>query len=102
MEKEEKNQLQIEITDDVVDGIYSNLAVITHSPTEFIIDFINMMPGARKARVKSRVVMTPAHAKRLYKALAENISRYEAKFGTIKDVDQPFPPYPMAGPAAEA
>ena len=62
MEKEQKNQINIELTDDIAGGIYSNLAIITHSPTEFILDFVSMMPGAPKAKVKSRIVMTPQHA----------------------------------------
>ena len=65
------NQLNIELSDEVAEGIYSNLAIITHSPSEFIIDFIKMMPGIPKAKVKSRIILTPQHAKRLYKALKE-------------------------------
>ena len=66
------NQLNIELSDEVAEGIYSNLAIITHSPSEFVIDFIKMMPGVPKAKVKSRIILTPQHAKRLYKALKED------------------------------
>ena len=102
MEEKPKNQINIELTDEVAGGIYSNLAIITHSPTEFILDFVSMMPGAPKAKVKSRIVMTPQHAKRLYKALAENISKYESQFGTIKEVgSEMMPPFTM-NPKAQA
>ena len=91
------------MTDEVAGGIYSNLAIITHSPTEFVVDFVSMMPGAPKAKVKSRIVMTPQHAKRLFKALADNISKYESSFGTIKEVGADMiPPFTMSGPKAQA
>lgn len=103
MEEKPKNQINIELTDEVAGGVYSNLAIITHSPTEFVVDFVSMMPGAPKAKVKSRIVMTPQHAKRLYKALADNISKYEASFGTIKEVGaEVMPPFTMSGPKAQA
>ena len=102
MEEKPKNQINIELTDEVAGGIYSNLAIITHSPTEFILDFVSMMPGAPKAKVKSRIVMTPQHAKRLYKALADNLSKYESQFGTIKEVTgEMMPPFTMS-PKAQA
>ena len=100
--EEKKNQINIELTEEVAAGIYSNLAIITHSPTEFVLDFVSMMPGAPKAKVKSRIVMTPQHAKRLYKALADNLSKYESNFGTIKEVgSEMLPPFTM-GPKAQA
>ena len=68
-----KNQVNIELTDEIAEGIYSNLAIIVHSPTEFVVDFIKLMPASPKAKVKSRIILTPQNAKRLYKALAENI-----------------------------
>ena len=102
MEEKPKNQINIELTDEVAGGIYSNLAIITHSPTEFILDFVSMMPGAPKAKVKSRIVMTPQHAKRLYKALADNLSKYESNFGPIKEVTgEVMPPFTMS-PKAQA
>lgn len=102
MEEKPKNQINIELTDEVASGIYSNLAIITHSPTEFVLDFVSMMPGTPKAKVKSRIVMTPQHAKRLYKALAENLSKYESNFGPIKEVTgEVMPPFTMS-PKAQA
>ena len=102
MEEKPKNQINIELTDEVASGVYSNLAIITHSPTEFILDFVSMMPGTPKAKVKSRIVMTPQHAKRLYKALADNLSKYESNFGPIKEVtNETIPPFTM-GPKAQA
>lgn len=78
------NQLQIELKEDVAEGTYSNLAIIAHSTSEFVIDFVRMMPGVAKAQVKSRIVMTPEHAKRLALALQDNLMRYEAQFGEIR------------------
>lgn len=102
MEEKPKNQINIELTDEMAGGIYSNLAIITHSPTEFVLDFVSMMPGSPKAKVKSRIVMTPQHAKRLYKALAENLSKYESNFGPIKEVTgEVMPPFTMS-PKAQA
>lgn len=82
---EEKQNINIEINDQTAEGVYSNLAVINHSPTEFVLDFVQMMPGVPKARVKSRIILTPQHAKRLVNALAENVGRFEKQFGPIKD-----------------
>ncbi len=81
------NQLQIELNEEVAQGTYANLAVIVHSSSEFVMDFIRMMPGVAKAKVKSRVVMTPEHAKRLAIALNDNIMRYEKQFGEINIPD---------------
>ena len=87
------NQLQIELKEDIAQGIYANLAVITHSSSEFIVDFVRVMPGMPKAGVKSRIVLAPEHAKRLLRALEENIGKYERTFGTIRLLDeQPIPP----------
>lgn len=89
------NQLQIELSDEVAQGIYANLAVITHSSSEFIVDFIRVMPGLPKAGVKSRVILTPEHAKRLMRALEDNVRKYENSFGSIRlnedTVAQPIP-----------
>ncbi|MCR5014602.1 MAG: DUF3467 domain-containing protein [Bacteroidales bacterium] len=102
MDDKQKKQINIELTDEVAGGTYSNLAIISHSPTEFILDFVSLMPGIPKARVRSRIVMSPQHAKRLYKALAENLSKYEQQFGTIKEVGaEMMPPFNMV-PKAEA
>jgi hypothetical protein len=93
--------IDIELTEDVAEGIYSNLAIITHSQSEFVIDFIKIMPGIPKARVKSRILLTPQHAKRLAKALADNIQKFESANGKIKDIDTGFP-MTFGGPAAQA
>ena len=86
-EDNKKDGLNIELTEEVAEGIYSNLAIINHSPSEFVVDFIQMMPGIKKAKVKSRIVLTPQHAKRLMKALADNVNKFENQHGSIKDVD---------------
>ena len=78
-----KNQLNIELTDEVAEGVYSNLAIISHSSSEFIVDFARIMPGVQKANVKSRIILTPEHAKRLLFALQDNIARYESQNGKI-------------------
>lgn len=95
------NKLQLELSADVAEGIYSNLALIAHSQAEFIVDFIQMMPGVEKARVKSRIILTPQHAKRLMRALAENVHKYESVFGPIKEPEAAVPAY-MNIPPAEA
>ena len=89
-----ENQINIELTEEVAEGIYSNLAIITHSQSEFVIDFIKMMPGVPKAKVKSRILLTPEHAKRLFFALKDNIAKYEQQNGTIKNIEN-IPPIPM-------
>lgn len=83
MDTKNSAQLQIELKEDVAEGVYSNLAVIAHSSSEFVLDFVRVMPGVAKAQVKSRIVMTPEHAKRLAYALQDNLRRYEAQFGEI-------------------
>ena len=95
------NQLNIELTEDIADGIYSNLAIITHSNSEFIIDFVKVVPGVPKAKVKSRIILTPQHAKRLLQALGENIAKYESIHGTIKQTDAGLP-MNFGGPTAQA
>ena len=76
--------LTIELTKEVGEGNYANLTVITHSTSEFILDFVRVMPGVEKATVKSRIILTPEHAKRLLMSLNENISKYVQIFGEIK------------------
>ncbi|MGX8695341.1 MAG: DUF3467 domain-containing protein [Prevotella sp.] len=84
-DSEKKQQgLQLELTPDKAQGEYANFAIITHSSSEFIVDFARMMPGLQKAQVRSRVILAPEHAKRLLGALQENIMRYERTFGQIK------------------
>jgi len=93
--------LDIELSEEIAEGIYSNLAIITHSQSEFVIDFIKIMPGMPKARVKSRILLTPQHAKRLAKALADNIQKFEQVHGKIKDLETAFP-MNFGGPTAQA
>ena len=92
MEPEEKdpkkNQINIELSEEIAEGVYANLAMIAHSNSEFVIDFIRLMPGVPKAKVKSRIVITPEHAKRLLYALKDNIEKYEETFGAIKKTDE--------------
>ncbi len=84
MNQNKENELNIELSDEVAEGIYSNLAIISHSHSEFVVDFIKILPGLPKAKVKSRIVLTPQHAKRLMQALHDNISKYEAAYGKIE------------------
>ena len=81
--KQPKNGINIELPEDIAEGIYSNLAIISHSQSEFVVDFVRMVPNVPKAKVKSRIIVTPDHAKRLLAALKENIEKYEAAFGKI-------------------
>jgi uncharacterized protein (DUF1778 family) len=94
MDEQNENQLNIELSEEIAEGIYSNLAIITHSTSEFVLDFIRVMPGIPKAKVKSRIILTPEHAKRLLTALEDNIEKYETANGRIK-VQQDHPGFPM-------
>tara|TARA_Y100000766_G_C18784568_1_gene544996 strand:- start:569 stop:874 length:306 start_codon:yes stop_codon:yes gene_type:complete len=89
MSKEKSRKINIEIDEKTSEGIYSNLAIINHSASEFVMDFISIMPGSAKNKVKSRIIITPQHAKKLRKALNDNIDRFEQNFGTIKDYENP-------------
>lgn len=91
----QENQLNIELNEEIAEGIYSNLAIISHSHSEFVVDFIAMMPGIPKAKVKSRIILTPEHAKRLLGALSDNVRKYEALHGPIKQTDPQGNPFPM-------
>jgi 3-methyladenine DNA glycosylase Tag len=84
-EQAQEQQLNIELTEETAEGTYANLAIITHSFAEFVIDFVNVMPNVPKAKVKSRVIMTPQHAKRLMRALIDNVKKFEGQYGVIKD-----------------
>lgn len=95
-------QLNIEISEEVAEGTYANLAIITHSHAEFVIDFVNVMPGTPKSKVKSRMILTPQHAKRFMKALADNINKYEQANGSIKDLEEMQLPLTFGGPTAQA
>ena len=97
----QQEQINIELDETIAEGIYSNLAIINHSSSEFVLDFVNIMPGTPKAKVKSRIVLTPQHAKRLLRAIGENIHRFEAAHGEIKETEQT--PIPLNfGPAGQA
>ncbi len=96
-----QGQINIELDEAVAQGIYSNLAIINHSVSEFVVDFVTIMPGIPKSKVKSRIILTPQHAKRFLKALNDNIKRFEKANGEIKDFEQP--PIPLNfGPTGEA
>ena len=98
-----EGQINIELSEDVAEGIYSNLAIITHSNTEFVLDFIRVLPGVPKARVKSRIILTPEHAKRLTRAIEDNIEKFEAINGRIKIQDEvPGIQMNFGGPTAQA
>ena len=99
---QQPNQLNIEISEEVAEGSYANLAIITHSHAEFVIDFVNVMPGTPKSKVKSRIILTPQHAKRFMKAITENIGKYEAVNGAIKDLEEIQLPFNFGGPTAQA
>lgn len=99
-----EGSIDVELTEEIAEGIYANLAMIAHSNSEFILDFIRLMPGVPKAKVKARIILTPEHAKRLLDALAENIGRYEESFG---DISQPSDnsfrfPGGFSGPVGQA
>lgn len=97
------NQINIELSEEIAEGVYANLAMIAHSNSEFVIDFIRLMPGVPKAKVKSRIVVTPEHAKRLLNALKDNIEKYEETFGPIKKTDEaPKFPINFGGTVGEA
>ncbi len=95
-------QLNIELSEEMAEGIYSNLVMIAHSPEEFIMDFIRVMPGLPQAKVKSRIIVTPQHAKRLLHALEDNLSRYERAYGEIDEVTMPSDGFHFGGPGGVA
>ncbi|MBC7828367.1 MAG: DUF3467 domain-containing protein [Chitinophagaceae bacterium] len=101
-QNQQPNQLNIEISEEVAEGDYANLAIITHSHAEFVIDFVNVMPGTPKSKVKSRIILTPQHAKRFMKALTENITRFESMNGKIQDLEDVQLPMNFGGPTAQA
>lgn len=103
MEEQKNNgeQFQIELKEDVAQGTYANLAIITHSSSEFVLDFARILPGIPQAGVKSRVIMAPEHAKRLLFALEDNLRKYESMFGQVRVSELEIPPTltPMKGDA---
>ena len=104
MSEEKKQQgINIELSEETAEGIYSNLAIITHSSSEFIMDYIRIMPGVPKGQVKARIVMTPEHAKKLHRALSDNLAKYESSFGKIKESEQMGNiPLNFGGPTTQA
>jgi hypothetical protein len=94
--EDKKEQMDVELSHEVAQGTYSNLVIISHSNTEFIVDFVRVMPGVPKASVKSRIILTPEHAKRLMLALQENIAKFEQHNGriAIKDREPDTPAIP--------
>lgn len=102
--KPKQNQINIDLPEELADGVYTNLAIISHSHSEFVIDFIRMLPNVPKAKVKSRVILTPEHAKRLLAALSDNVKKYEAQHGSISEKgggNNQFPPMSFT-PTAQA
>lgn len=97
-----ENQVNIELTEEIANGVYSNLAIITHSPSEIVSDFIQIMPGVPKGKVRSRVIMTPQNAKRFMRALVDNIQKYEQNFGVIEDFENQVPPMNFGTPTTQA
>lgn len=101
-QQQPNNQLNIEISEEVAEGQYANLAIITHSHAEFVVDFVNVMPGTPKSKVKSRIILTPQHAKRLLNALNDNLEKFEAANGRINDIEEIQFPMQFGGPIAQA
>lgn len=98
-----QGQLNIELPEEIAEGIYSNLAIISHSHSEFVVDYIRIMPNMPKAKVKARIVLTPQHAKRLMRALMDNVKKYEMQFGQIEEPEAPnFPGMTFNTPTAQA
>lgn len=103
VQEEPEQQINIELSEEMAEGVYANLAMIAHSNTEFVLDFIRLMPGVPKAKVKARIILTPEHAQRLLMALQDNITKYEDNFGTIRQTNEPIPfPMNFGGPMGEA
>jgi hypothetical protein len=96
--EDQENQMNIELSEEIALGVYSNLAVITHSPAEVVCDFIQIMPGMPKGKVRSRILMTPQNAKRFLNALADNLSKYEQNFGNIEEPHPGMPPINFGTP----
>ncbi len=105
-DKENENQINVELSEEMAEGVYSNLAMIAHSNSEFILDFIRMMPGVPRAKVKARIIVTPEHAKRLIAALKDNIDKFEDQYGPIQNSQDTEPsfnfPVSFGGPGGEA
>jgi len=97
-QNQDPNNINIQLNEMIAAGVYCNLALVNHSPSEFVLDFIQLMPGVQQAHVRSRVILAPLHAKRVLAALEQNIQNYEAQFGEIKEVE----PFVLGGGNAQA
>jgi Protein of unknown function (DUF3467) len=95
IENPQETQMEVELSEDMAEGVYANLAMIAHSHSEFVLDFIRMMPGVPKAKVKARVVITPEHAQRLLQALKDNIRKYEEAYGKVTAMEDQAFHFPM-------
>lgn len=104
MDNNQNNQIKLNLPDEVAEGTYANISVVAHSPMEFVVDFVTMMPGMAQPKVKSRIILTPQNAKRLFLALGDNIKRYESTYGPIKDHgnNDGTAPFPIGTPSAQA
>ncbi|MFK7970564.1 MAG: DUF3467 domain-containing protein [Bacteroidia bacterium] len=105
MDNKEQNQapqLNVEVPAEIAGGVYSNLAVISHSNAEFVMDFLQVMPGVPKAEVRTRVIMTPFHAKRFLQAMADNVAKFENNFGSVDTGNNPGGPPTFGGPTGFA
>jgi Protein of unknown function (DUF3467) len=102
--EEMEQEINVELSEEIAEGVYANLAMIAHSQSEFVLDFIRIMPGLPKAKVKARVILTPDHAQRLLSALKDNIAKYEENFGELQESSQIGFQLPMnyRGPIGEA
>ena len=100
-DKAKENNINIELDESIAQGLYSNLVIVNHSPTEFVLDFINVMPGAPKAKVRSRIILTPEHTKKFINALGKNLDKFEKSFGKIKNFQKEVIPISF-GPKGEA
>ena len=100
-DKSKENNINIELDESIAQGLYSNLVIVNHSPTEFVLDFINVMPGAPKAKVRSRIILTPEHTKKFINALGKNLDKFEKSFGKIKNFQKEVIPISF-GPKGEA
>ena len=100
-DKTKENNINIELDESIAQGLYSNLVIVNHSPTEFVMDFINVMPGAPKAKVRSRIILTPEHTKKFINALGKNLDKFEKSFGKIKNFQKEVIPISF-GPKGEA
>ena len=100
-DKTDKNNINIELDESTAQGLYSNLVIVNHSPTEFVLDFINVMPGAPKAKVRSRIILTPDNTKKFINALGDNLNKYEKSFGKVKNFQKEVLPISF-GPKGEA